>query len=222
MYCTWFAHKCAHATWAYVLETVCGTVRRFLKISNCAFQCDYYYPYHHQYYYYYCCCYYKWRENSQCRQHQSLSVTVMESAAFQHPWHFLHHFWKQKRIFVCVLRLSTGESKDFGSSFPNRQEHSGALKSLTGGEAALWLFYLQRQSHVPLCCCSNETLLQLSWKHVSLHPKPLRTGTVQISGLLTKCILQLKWVLVQQWQFKRQVQLKKNSEKMAIVTVARL
>ena len=43
MCCTWFAHDCARATWAYMLETVCSTVRRLSKISNCAFKCDYYY-----------------------------------------------------------------------------------------------------------------------------------------------------------------------------------
>ena len=42
MYCTWFAHDCARAIWAYVLEIVCGAVRRLLKISNSAFECDYY------------------------------------------------------------------------------------------------------------------------------------------------------------------------------------
>ena len=28
MCCTWFAHDCAWATWAYMLETVCSAVRR--------------------------------------------------------------------------------------------------------------------------------------------------------------------------------------------------
>ena len=28
MCCTWFAHDCTWATWAYVLETVCGSVGR--------------------------------------------------------------------------------------------------------------------------------------------------------------------------------------------------
>ena len=28
MYCTWFAHDSAQASWVYMLETVCGTVRR--------------------------------------------------------------------------------------------------------------------------------------------------------------------------------------------------
>ena len=28
MCCTWFAHDCARATWTYMLETVCGPVRR--------------------------------------------------------------------------------------------------------------------------------------------------------------------------------------------------
>ena len=46
--CTWFAHDCALATWAYVLETVRSAVRRLSKILNCAFECNYYY-----YYYYY-------------------------------------------------------------------------------------------------------------------------------------------------------------------------
>ena len=41
MCCTWFAHDCAQSTWAFVLETVCGAVRRLSKISNCAFECDY-------------------------------------------------------------------------------------------------------------------------------------------------------------------------------------
>ena len=31
MCCTWFAHDCTWATWVYVLETVCGTVRRLSK-----------------------------------------------------------------------------------------------------------------------------------------------------------------------------------------------
>ena len=31
MCCTWFAHKCALATWAYMLETVRGAVRRLSK-----------------------------------------------------------------------------------------------------------------------------------------------------------------------------------------------
>ena len=51
MCCTWFAHHCTRATWAYVLEMVRVAVRRLSKILNCAFECDYYY-----YYYYYCCC----------------------------------------------------------------------------------------------------------------------------------------------------------------------
>ena len=34
MCCTWFAHKCTWATWAYVLETVRGAVRRLLKKSQ--------------------------------------------------------------------------------------------------------------------------------------------------------------------------------------------
>ena len=38
MCCMWFAHDCAHATWAYVLETVRGAVRRLQKISNSAFE----------------------------------------------------------------------------------------------------------------------------------------------------------------------------------------
>ena len=38
MCCTWFAHDCARATGAYVLETVCGAVRRLSKILNCAFE----------------------------------------------------------------------------------------------------------------------------------------------------------------------------------------
>ena len=46
MCCTWFAHDCAWATWAYVLETVRRAVRRLSEISNSAFECDY------------CCCYY--------------------------------------------------------------------------------------------------------------------------------------------------------------------
>ena len=46
MCCTWFAHHRALATWAYVLETVCGAVRRLSKISNCAFKCDYYNHYY--------------------------------------------------------------------------------------------------------------------------------------------------------------------------------
>ena len=50
-YCTWFARDCARATWAYVLETVCGAMRRLYKISNSAFECDYYY---YCYYYYVC------------------------------------------------------------------------------------------------------------------------------------------------------------------------
>ena len=33
MCCTWLAHGCARATWAYVLETVRGAVRRLSKIS---------------------------------------------------------------------------------------------------------------------------------------------------------------------------------------------
>ena len=40
--CVWFAHGCARATWAYVLETVRGVVKRLQKISNSAFECDYY------------------------------------------------------------------------------------------------------------------------------------------------------------------------------------
>ena len=53
MCCTWFAHNCAGAIWAYVLETVRGAVRRLQKISNCAFECDYYYYYYYYYYFYY-------------------------------------------------------------------------------------------------------------------------------------------------------------------------
>ena len=51
MCCTWFAYDCARATWTYVSETVRSAVRRWLKISNCAIQCDYYYYYHYYYYY---------------------------------------------------------------------------------------------------------------------------------------------------------------------------
>ena len=36
--CTWFAHDCARATWAYVLETVRDAVRRLQKFSNSAFE----------------------------------------------------------------------------------------------------------------------------------------------------------------------------------------
>ena len=35
MCCMWFAH-----TWPYMLEAVCGTVRRLQKILDCTFQCD--------------------------------------------------------------------------------------------------------------------------------------------------------------------------------------
>ena len=45
MCCMWFAHDCIQATWAYVLETVRGAVRRLYKISNCTFEYDYYYFY---------------------------------------------------------------------------------------------------------------------------------------------------------------------------------
>ena len=45
MCCTWSAHDCAWATWAYVLETVHGAVKRLSKISNCAIEWDYYYYY---------------------------------------------------------------------------------------------------------------------------------------------------------------------------------
>ena len=43
MCCMWFAHDCARATSAYVLETIRGAVRRLSKISNRACECDYYY-----------------------------------------------------------------------------------------------------------------------------------------------------------------------------------
>ena len=50
----WFAHDCAQATWAYILETVRSAVRRLSKISNCDFECDYsyyyYYYYHHHFF----------------------------------------------------------------------------------------------------------------------------------------------------------------------------
>ena len=45
MCCAWFADDYVQATWAYVLETVRGAVRRLSKISNCAFECNYYYYY---------------------------------------------------------------------------------------------------------------------------------------------------------------------------------
>ena len=38
MCCTGFTHDCARATWAYVLQTVRGAVRRLSKISHCAFE----------------------------------------------------------------------------------------------------------------------------------------------------------------------------------------
>ena len=50
MCCTWFAHDCAWATWAYVLKTVRSAVR-LSKISNCALECDYYYYCYYYYYY---------------------------------------------------------------------------------------------------------------------------------------------------------------------------
>ena len=40
MCCTWFAHDCARATWAYVLDTGRCTVRRLSKISYCVFEWD--------------------------------------------------------------------------------------------------------------------------------------------------------------------------------------
>ena len=77
--CTWFAHDCTWATWAYVLETVHSAVRRLSKIlelclwmwllllllSLLSFEwllllllsllsqvsCNYYYYYHHYYHY---------------------------------------------------------------------------------------------------------------------------------------------------------------------------
>ena len=48
MCCTRFAHDCAWATWACMLETVRGAVRRLQKISNSTFECDYYYYYYYQ------------------------------------------------------------------------------------------------------------------------------------------------------------------------------
>ena len=48
MCCMWFAHNCAQATWACVLEMVRSTARRLSKILNCAFECGCFY------YYYYC------------------------------------------------------------------------------------------------------------------------------------------------------------------------
>ena len=38
---------CARATWVYVLEIVYGAVRRLSKISNCAFEWDYFYYYYY-------------------------------------------------------------------------------------------------------------------------------------------------------------------------------
>ena len=174
MCCAWFTYDRARATWAYVLETVRGAVRRLLKKkkkkSNCAFQCDYYY-----YYYYYYLHNQKQteaRKQAGARAHTHTRFFILTSTvALTHRLNgpLTPVLWSDHVSTQAVIDLSLQKNQIIAFEAENRQLVQNLALRLTLAEGGR----LQRLAWIdlennsagskPISCLNNFLIYQCVW-----------------------------------------------------------